>query len=72
MQSSIREGEDDRPRQRRRRVRPHRPPLRVSRLEENVGADAVTLTPDQLRRLDELPAPEGEHHTAEQMRLIER
>ena len=45
---------------------------RVSRLEENVGADTVTLTPDQLRRLDELPAPEGEHHTAEQMQLIER
>ncbi|CAA9255210.1 MAG: hypothetical protein AVDCRST_MAG54-2197 [uncultured Actinomycetospora sp.] len=47
-------------------------PLRVSRLEENLGADAVTLTPDQLRRLDELAALEGEHHTAEQMQLIER
>ncbi|WP_433782068.1 aldo/keto reductase [Actinomycetospora sp. CA-101289] len=45
---------------------------RVARLEENVGADAVELTAYQLRRLDELPAPEGEHHTADQMRLIER
>jgi aryl-alcohol dehydrogenase-like predicted oxidoreductase len=45
---------------------------RVSRVEENAGADGVELTADQLRRLDELPAPEGEHHTAEQMQLIER
>jgi aryl-alcohol dehydrogenase-like predicted oxidoreductase len=45
---------------------------RVSRLEENAAADAVELTGEQLRRLDELPPPEGEHHTAEQMQLIER
>jgi aryl-alcohol dehydrogenase-like predicted oxidoreductase len=45
---------------------------RVSRVEENVGADAVELSADQLRRLDELPPAEGGHHTEEQMRLIER
>jgi aryl-alcohol dehydrogenase-like predicted oxidoreductase len=45
---------------------------RVSRLEENAAADSVELTSEQLRRLDELPPAEGEHHTEEQMRLIER
>src|SRR4051794_18180534 len=45
---------------------------RVSRLEENVGADAVELTAEQLRRLDELPPAEGEHHTESQMQMIER
>jgi aryl-alcohol dehydrogenase-like predicted oxidoreductase len=45
---------------------------RVSRLEENAAADGVELTDEQLRRLDALPPAEGEHHTEEQMRLIER
>jgi aryl-alcohol dehydrogenase-like predicted oxidoreductase len=45
---------------------------RVSRLEENVAADAVTLTEDQRRRLDELPPAEGGHHTEAQMAMIER
>jgi aryl-alcohol dehydrogenase-like predicted oxidoreductase len=45
---------------------------RVSRLEENAAADTVELTGDQLRRLDDLPPAEGEHHNEEQMRLIER
>jgi aryl-alcohol dehydrogenase-like predicted oxidoreductase len=45
---------------------------RVSRLEENLAADGVTLTADQLRRLDELPPAEGGHHTEAQMALIER
>jgi aryl-alcohol dehydrogenase-like predicted oxidoreductase len=45
---------------------------RVSRLEENVAADGVTLTDDQLRRLDDLPAAEGGHHTEAQMEMIER
>lgn len=34
---------------------------RVARLEENVGADAVELTPDQLARLDRLTPPLGGH-----------
>jgi aryl-alcohol dehydrogenase-like predicted oxidoreductase len=45
---------------------------RVSRVEENVAADAVELTGEQLRRLDELPPAEGEHHTEAQMQMIER
>ncbi|WP_250008943.1 aldo/keto reductase [Actinoplanes sp. M2I2] len=45
---------------------------RVSRVEENAAADAVTLTPDQIATLDALPVAEGGHHTDEQMQLIER
>jgi aryl-alcohol dehydrogenase-like predicted oxidoreductase len=45
---------------------------RVSRLEENVAADELELTPDQIRRLDELPAAAGEHHNEAQMQLLER
>ena len=45
---------------------------RVSRVEENAAADAVTLTPEQLATLDALPVAEGGHHTEEQMRMIER
>ncbi|MCM4079018.1 aldo/keto reductase [Paractinoplanes hotanensis] len=45
---------------------------RVSRVEENASADAVTLTPDQIATLTALPVAEGGHHTEEQMRMIER
>jgi aryl-alcohol dehydrogenase-like predicted oxidoreductase len=45
---------------------------RVSRLEENAAADAVELTAEQRRRLDDLPPAEGGHHTESQMALIER
>jgi aryl-alcohol dehydrogenase-like predicted oxidoreductase len=45
---------------------------RVSRLEENVGADGVQLTNTQLSRLDGLTPAAGEHHNEQQMRLIER
>jgi aryl-alcohol dehydrogenase-like predicted oxidoreductase len=45
---------------------------RVARLEENLGADTVTLTDDQLNRLDQLTPPVGEHHSEDQMALIER
>jgi aryl-alcohol dehydrogenase-like predicted oxidoreductase len=45
---------------------------RIARLEENVAADAVELTADQLRRLDQLTPAVGEHHAEDQMRLIER
>jgi aryl-alcohol dehydrogenase-like predicted oxidoreductase len=45
---------------------------RVSRLEENVGADAVELTADQLGRLAALTPALGGHHSEQQMRLIER
>jgi aryl-alcohol dehydrogenase-like predicted oxidoreductase len=35
---------------------------KVSRLEENVAADALVLTDDQLARLDAVPAPVGERY----------
>jgi aryl-alcohol dehydrogenase-like predicted oxidoreductase len=44
---------------------------RVSRLEENVGADAVQLTAEQLDKLDNLAPPAGDHHNAQQMAMIE-
>ncbi|BBY01183.1 aldo/keto reductase [Mycobacterium seoulense] len=45
---------------------------RVTRLEENVGADAIELTPDQLSRLDRLTPPMGGHHADAQMGWIDR
>jgi len=45
---------------------------RVSRLEENVAADTLVLTAEQLAALDALPPAAGGHHTEAQMRLIER
>ena len=45
---------------------------RVSRLEENVGADAVELTAEQVERLTGVVEAAGGHHTEAQMRLIER
>ena len=45
---------------------------RVARLEENVGADDVVLTADQMKRLDELTPASGGHHTEAQMEMIER
>ena len=45
---------------------------RVSRVEENIAADDLVLTPQQLKALDDLPAPAGGHHNDAQMGLIER
>ncbi|OBI02791.1 aldo/keto reductase [Mycobacterium scrofulaceum] len=45
---------------------------RVARLEENVGADAVELTADQLSRLDQLTPAVGGHHAEAQMKWIDR
>jgi aryl-alcohol dehydrogenase-like predicted oxidoreductase len=45
---------------------------RVARLEENVGADTIELTPEQLVRLDELTPPIGGHHAEAQMQWIDR
>lgn len=45
---------------------------RVARLEENVGADAVELTADQLSRLDRLTPAVGGHHAEAQMKWIDR
>lgn len=45
---------------------------RVTRLEENVGADSVELTPEQLGRLDRLTPAAGGHHAEAQMAWIDR
>jgi aryl-alcohol dehydrogenase-like predicted oxidoreductase len=45
---------------------------RVSRLEENVRAEGIVLSPEQIDRLNNLPPAAGEHHNEEQMRMIER
>ncbi len=45
---------------------------RVSRLEENVAADAIQLTAEQVDQLDNLTPAAGDHHNEEQMRLLER
>ncbi|HEX4431434.1 MAG TPA: aldo/keto reductase [Frankiaceae bacterium] len=45
---------------------------RVSRVEENIGADAVELTAEQVARLTNLPTATGDHHAAQQMLLLER
>jgi len=44
----------------------------VSRVEENVGADDVELSPEQIERLDKLPPAAGKHHNEQQMQMIER
>ena len=45
---------------------------RVARVEENVAAVAIELSPEQLTRLDRLTPAAGDHHSEEQMRMIER
>ena len=45
---------------------------RVARLEENIGADAVELTDQQLEKLDNLAPAAGEHHNEQQMQMIDR
>jgi aryl-alcohol dehydrogenase-like predicted oxidoreductase len=45
---------------------------RVSRVEENTGADAIELTPEQIATLDAMAPAEGGHHTDAQMQMIER
>jgi aryl-alcohol dehydrogenase-like predicted oxidoreductase len=45
---------------------------RVSRVEENVAADDLVLTAEQLDKLNDLTPPAGDHHNEEQMRMIDR
>ena len=45
---------------------------RVSRVEENIAADAVTLTAEQVATLTSLPPAAGDHHNEAQMKMIEQ
>jgi aryl-alcohol dehydrogenase-like predicted oxidoreductase len=44
---------------------------RVARVEENVAADTVALTAEQIANLDNLTPAAGDHHNEAQMRLLE-
>jgi aryl-alcohol dehydrogenase-like predicted oxidoreductase len=45
---------------------------RVERVEENIAADNVELSTEQLDKLDDLTPPAGDHHNEAQMRMIDR
>jgi len=45
---------------------------RVKKVEENVAADDVVLTAEQIQRLDKLPVASGDHHNEAQMQMLER
>lgn len=45
---------------------------RVSRVEENTAADSVQLSPEQIDKLTNITPAAGEHHSEQQMRMIER
>ncbi|GAA2011763.1 aldo/keto reductase [Catenulispora yoronensis] len=44
----------------------------IHRLEENVAAEGVQLTDEQIAQLTALTPPAGDHHTEAQMRMLER
>ncbi len=44
---------------------------RTTRVEENCGADAIRLSPEQLEKLTNITPAAGAHHSEEQMRMIE-
>jgi aryl-alcohol dehydrogenase-like predicted oxidoreductase len=45
---------------------------RVSRVEENIAAEAIELSPEQIDKLTNITPAVGEHHNQAQMRAIER
>jgi aryl-alcohol dehydrogenase-like predicted oxidoreductase len=45
---------------------------RVARVEENVAADGIELTPEQLDKLTRVSPAVGDHHSAQQMKMIDR
>jgi aryl-alcohol dehydrogenase-like predicted oxidoreductase len=45
---------------------------RVARVEENVAADAVELTQEQIDQLTNVTPAAGDHHNEQQMQMIER
>lgn len=46
--------------------------IRISHLEEDLRATDVVLTADQIRRLDNVTQPEGDHHTVAQSAFLDR
>jgi aryl-alcohol dehydrogenase-like predicted oxidoreductase len=45
---------------------------RVSRVEENTAADAIELSAEQIRRLDDLAPATGERHDEANMAAVDR
>jgi aryl-alcohol dehydrogenase-like predicted oxidoreductase len=45
---------------------------RVVRVEENVAADSVQLSPEQIDKLTNVTPAAGDHHSEQQMQMIER
>jgi aryl-alcohol dehydrogenase-like predicted oxidoreductase len=45
---------------------------RVARVEENIAADGIQLTAEQIDKLNNLTPATGDHHNEEQMRMIDR
>jgi aryl-alcohol dehydrogenase-like predicted oxidoreductase len=45
---------------------------RVARAEENIAADSLELTLDQITALDAMTPPAGDHHTEAQMQMLDR
>jgi aryl-alcohol dehydrogenase-like predicted oxidoreductase len=45
---------------------------RVSRVEENVAADEIVFTAEQLAKLNDLTPASGDHHEEDQMRMLDR
>jgi aryl-alcohol dehydrogenase-like predicted oxidoreductase len=45
---------------------------RVARVEENIAADGVELTPEQVDKLTKVSPAAGEHHSEQQMKMIDR
>jgi aryl-alcohol dehydrogenase-like predicted oxidoreductase len=45
---------------------------RVDRVEENIAADRLELSAEQLDRLDGLSPPAGDHYNEAQMQMINR
>jgi aryl-alcohol dehydrogenase-like predicted oxidoreductase len=46
--------------------------IRIEHLEENLGALEISLTTEQLQRLNDLPPAVGDHHTAAQLAMFDR
>jgi aryl-alcohol dehydrogenase-like predicted oxidoreductase len=45
---------------------------RISRAEENIAADSIELTAEQISKLNNLTPPAGDHHEEAELRLIGR
>jgi aryl-alcohol dehydrogenase-like predicted oxidoreductase len=45
---------------------------RVARVEENIAADGIQLTAEQIDTLNNLTPAAGDHHNEDQMRMIDR